>query len=164
MYSIITPNIDVYKTFVELTGAKLPKNMQPLEGSSLLPLLESKNANWEDRLLFTHCGRWKTGKVNEAKYVKMAIRSQQWRFVNNKELYDVAKDPGETKDVAATNPEVITKFKQPYDVWWNNSIPLMVNENRKKIKEQPLHLKYYKQLEEEGIPFWSPELSIKSNN
>jgi arylsulfatase len=95
--------------------------------------------------------------VDEAKYVKMAIRSQQWRFVNNKELYDVAVDPGETNNIADTNPEVISKFKLPYDQWWYNSIPLMVNENRKRVKEQPLHVRYYKQLETEGIPYWSPK-------
>ena len=89
----------------------------------------------------------------------MAIRSQQWRFVNNKELYDVMNDPGERKNVASENPEVITKFEQPYNEWWSSSIPFMINENRKRVKKQPLHLKYDKQLKEKGIPFWSPELS-----
>ena len=150
-------HVDLYKTFTELAGAKLPEDIQPLEGFSLVPLLEDTAINWKDRLLFTHCGRWKTGMVDEAKYVKMAIRSQQWRFVNNKELYDVAVDPGETNNIADTNPEVISKFKLPYDQWWNNSIPLMVNENRKRVKEQPLHVRYYKQLEAEGIPYWKPK-------
>ena len=154
----LTAQVDVYKTFAELAGVKLPKKMQPLEGRSLVTLLENTNTVWEDRMLFTHCGRWDTGMVNEAKYHKMAVRSQQWRFVNNKELYDVAKDPGETKDIAVANPEVISKFKQPYEEWWNNSIPLMVNENRQKVKKQPLHTRYQKQLKEQGISFWSPEL------
>ena len=155
----LTAHIDIYKTFVELTGAHLPKKMQSLEGRSLLPLLENTNTNtnWEDRLLFTHCGRWKTGMVNEAKYQKMAVRSQQWRFVNNKELYDVAKDPGETKNIAAEYPDVISKFEKPYSEWWKNTIPLMVNENREKIKKHPLHIRYKKQLAEQGIPYWSPE-------
>ncbi|QXP63043.1 arylsulfatase [Polaribacter sp. HaHaR_3_91] len=152
----LTAHIDLYKTFTELAGAKLPGTMQSLKGLSLIPLLENTVTNWEDRLMFTHCGRWKTGKVEEAKYTKMAIRSQQWRFVNNKELYDVINDPGETKNIALENPEVIEDFKQPYDEWWSNSIPLMVNENRKRIKEQPLHAKYYKQLKEKGILEWKP--------
>ncbi|QXP71072.1 arylsulfatase [Polaribacter sp. R2A056_3_33] len=152
----LTAHIDLYKTFTELAGAKLPETMQSLKGLSLIPLLENIATNWEDRLMFTHCGRWKTGKVEEAKYTKMAIRSQQWRFVNNKELYDVINDPGETKNIALENPEVIENFKQPYDEWWSNSIPLMVNENRKRIKEQPLHAKYYKQLKEKGILEWKP--------
>ena len=154
----LTAHIDLYKTFSELAGAKLPEKMQYLKGLSLLPLIENTATNWEDRLLFTHCGRWKTGKVEEAKYTKMAIRSQQWRYVNNKELYDVINDPGERNNVASENPEVILKFKQPYDEWWNNSIPLMVNKNRKRVKEQPLHAKYYKQLKEKGILEWNPKI------
>jgi len=151
----LTAHIDLYKTFTELVGAKLPKKMQPLEGFSFIPLLENKPTNWNDRLLFTHCGRWKTGMVNEAKYTKMAIRNQQWRFVNNTELYDVMNDPGEQKNVAKEHPDVIAKFEEPYNEWWANTIPLMVNENRKRVKKQPLHIKYDRQLEEQGIPLWS---------
>jgi arylsulfatase len=73
-------------------------------------------------------------------------------------LYDVINDPGERNNVASENPEVILKFKQPYDEWWNNSIPLMVNKNRKRVKEQPLHAKYYKQLKEKGILEWNPKI------
>ncbi|WP_179338478.1 arylsulfatase [Winogradskyella ludwigii] len=160
----LTAHVDLYKTFTELAGAKLPEDIQPLEGLSLLPLLENTTTTWKDRLMFTHCGRWKTGMVNEAKYTKMAIRSQQWRFVNNKELYDVISDPGERENVAAQNPDVITKFEQPYNEWWTNSIPLMVNENRKRVKEHPLHIRYYKQLDTKGIPYWSPKSGIAEKN
>ena len=155
----LTAHIDIYKTFVDLAGVKLPKKTQHLEGRSLVPLLEDKQENWSDRLLFFHCGRWKSGQVENAKYTKMAVRNQQWRFVNNEELYNVISDPGERINVASENPEVISKFQQPYNEWWSNSIPLMINENRKRVKKQPLHIKYEQQLKEIGIPFWSPELS-----
>ncbi|MDN3663903.1 arylsulfatase [Algibacter miyuki] len=152
----LTAHIDLYKTFTELAGAKLPETIQPIEGLSLIPLLENTEVSWEDRMLFTHCGRWKTGMVEEAKFKKMAIRNQQWRFVNNSELFNIAKDPGETTNVIEAYPEVVAKFKAPYSMWWDASIPLMINENRKKVKEQPLHSRYYKQLKDIGIPDWSP--------
>ncbi|WP_298946163.1 arylsulfatase [uncultured Polaribacter sp.] len=154
----LTAHIDLYKTFTELAGSKLPKNMQTLEGRSLLPFLENKYENWKDRLLFTHCGRWKSGQVENAKYTKMTIRSKQCRFVNNTELYDVMNDPGERRNVASENPEVISKFEQPYNEWWSSSIPFMINENRKRIKHQPLHIKYYKQLKEQGVLEWEPQI------
>jgi len=147
-------HIDIYKTFTELAGVQLPKNMQILEGISLLPMLEKKDSSLKNRLLFTHCGRWKTGGVKKAKYRKMAIRNQQWRFVNNKELYDIINDPGEKNNVFAKHPEIILKFKEPYNQWWNTSISLMINENRDRIKDYPLHVKYDQQLREIGIPFW----------
>ncbi|MCG9792354.1 arylsulfatase [Flavobacterium algicola] len=153
----LTAQIDIYQTFAELTGAKLPKKMQSLEGRSLLPLLENKKENWTDRLLFTHCGRWDTGMVNESEYKTFAVRNQKWRFVNNNELYDIATDPGETQNVFEKHPEVVATFKTPYDNWWKASVPLMVNENRAKVEDQPLHLRYNKQLKEKGIPEWAPD-------
>lgn len=154
----LTAHIDIYKTFVDLIGAKLPKKMQQLEGRSLVPLLDHKSDTiWDDRMLFVHCGRWASGKVNESKFTKFSVRTQQWKWVNTNELFDISIDPAEKKNVIDTYPEVVKSLKNPYDTWWENSIPLMVNENRKKIKEQPLHIKYYQQLKENGIPFWSPK-------
>ncbi|MDO6736281.1 arylsulfatase [Wenyingzhuangia sp. 2_MG-2023] len=154
----LTAHIDIYKTFVDLVGAKLPKKMQKLEGRSLLPLLENKsNLAWDDRMLFVHCGRWPSGKINEAKFDNFAVRTQQWRWVNTDQLYDVSIDPGEKNNVIAEHQDVVDQLKKPYDNWWSNSIPLMVNENRKKIKKQPLHTKYYEQLKAKGIPSWSPK-------
>jgi len=155
----LTAHIDIYKTFAELAGVKLPEKKEDLEGRSLIPLLENKTINWEGRLLFTHCGRWKSGQVEDAKFNKMSIRNQKWLFVNNSELYDIENDPGEKNNIAISNPKVIAAFKEPYNEWWKNSIPLMVNENRKRIKEQPLHILYYKQLKEQGIPEWKPKMN-----
>ncbi|MDW5290115.1 arylsulfatase [Formosa sp. PL04] len=154
----LTAHIDLYKTFTELAGAKLPKDMQNIDGRSLIPLLENPKAEWTDRELFVHCGRWDAGKVDEAKYSKMAVRSQQWRFINNEQLYDISNDPSETTDVSLQHPEIIQKFRTHYDFWWNETIPLMVNENLDKVKQHPLHLRYNKQLKEKGIPEWNPEL------
>ncbi len=156
----LAAHIDIYQTFVELAGVKLPEKIQPLEGRSLVPLLKNSKSKWEDRLLFTHCGRWASGKIDEAQYKSFAVRNQKWRFVNNDQLYDIASDPGETINVFDAYPQVISTFKAPYDNWWQESIPLMVNENRTKVDEHPLHIRYNKQLKEQGIPDWSPELNL----
>ena len=153
----LTAHIDLYKTFSELAGAKLPSKMQALDGSSLLPLLEDPKAKWPDRELFVHCGRWSAGKRDEAKFEKCAVRSERWRFVNNKQLYDISADPGEIKDVAAAYPEVVDQLRKSYDKWWESVLPLMVNEGLPKVKNHPLHIRYNKQLEEKGIPEWAPE-------
>lgn len=154
----LTAHIDIYKTFCELAGAKLPAKMQGLDGRSLLPLLENPKAEWPARELFVHCGRWPEGQRDKFKYIKCAVRSARWRFVNNTELYDISKDPGETKDVAASYPEVVAQMRKSYDQWWETVLPLMVNEGQPKVApdEQPLALRYNKQLKDKGIPEWSP--------
>ena len=150
----LTAHIDLYPTFVELAGAKLPETAQEMDGRSLVPLLEDPKAEWPDRELFIHCGRWDTGKREASKFKKCAVRTQQWRLVNNKSLYDISKDPSETMDVFAEHPEVVAKLQKSYDAWWDSTLPFLVNEGLPKVAQddQPLSIRYYKQLEEEGIP------------
>jgi arylsulfatase len=154
----LTAHIDLYKTFSELAGVKLPKNMQEIDGRSLLPLLEDPKAEWPDRELFINSGRWKAGQREARKYSLCAVRSEQWRFVNNEELYDISVDPGEKNNVAAVNPEVIKELSKSYEFWWESTLPLMVNEGLPLVqpKDQPLSIRYNKQLEEMGIPEWNP--------
>lgn len=154
----LTAHIDIYPTLVELAGAKLPEKMQPLDGRSLLPLFQAKEVEWTDRELFVHCGRWKPGKREDEKYKKCAVRSERWRLVNHSELYDVAADPGESLDVAAANPEVVSRLQASFDRWWESAKPLMVNETMPKLsqKQQPFAIRYEKQLKEKGIPDWKP--------
>lgn len=154
----LTAHIDLYQTISELAGAKLPENMQTLDGRSLLPLLENPQADWADRELFVHCGRWKDGQRDDFKFRKCAVRTERWRLVNNNELYDISNDPGETNDVAEQHPEVVDQLRRSYDQWWTSALPLMVNEGLPKVapKDLPFPKRYEKQLEEEGIPDWMP--------
>ena len=153
----LTAHIDLYKTFCELAGAKLPDKMQELDGRSLLPLLKDSKADWPDRELFIHCGRWAAGRRESAKYEKCAVRTDRWRFVNNAQLYDISTDPGEKTDVSKSHSEVIAQLRKSYDTWWESVLPLMVNEGLPKVKNHPLHIRYNKQLEEKGIPDWAPD-------
>jgi len=152
----LTAHIDLYKTFAELAGAKLPEKMQALDGRSLLPLLEDAKAAWPDRETFVHCGRWNPGQREKFKYVKCAVRTERWRFVNNTYLFDIPNDPGELKDVAAEHPDVVERLKKSYEDWWASTEPLLVNEGlpRVAVEDQPLGVRYHKQLKERGIPAW----------
>ena len=145
-------------TFCDLAAAKLPAKMQEIDGRSLLPLLENPSAKWADRELVIHCGRWNPGKHEESKYKKCAVRTQEWRFVDNKKLYNITTDPGEKSDVASAHPEVVAELRKTYEKWWNAVLPLMVNEGLPKVGkgEHPLALRYEKQLKEKGIPDWMP--------
>ena len=155
----LTAHFDLYKTFCELAGVTLPAKMQELDGRSLLPLLKDPKADWPDQERFVHCGRWNSGRRDSFKFTKCAVRTERWRFVDNKELYDISNDPGETTNVARAHPDVITKLRQSYDQWWTSVLPLMVNEGLPKVKpeDQPLAIRYNKQLKEKGIPEWAPE-------
>jgi arylsulfatase A-like enzyme len=57
----LTAHIDIFKTFIDLAGAKIPANIQQIDGRTMLPLLEDSKFKWEDRQLFVHKGRWEKG-------------------------------------------------------------------------------------------------------
>lgn len=154
----LTAHIDLYLTFSELAGAELPPQMQVLDGRSLLPLLEDPGTDWPDRKLFVHCGRWKAGERETAKFTKCAVRTEHWRFVNDAELHFIPEDPGEQENVADQHPELLEDLRASYNDWWTSVHPLMVNEGLPRVKpdDQPLAIRYYKQFEEQGIREWSP--------
>ena len=153
----LAAHIDLFPTFVELAGAKVPGKTQPLDGRSLVPLLHNPDAAWKDRYLFVHRGRWRKGtSPDRDQYASCAVRTQRFRFVNNKELYDISADRGETTDVADKHPDVIKAIRVAYDAWWAETRPLMVNEDVPLAKERPYFVLYEKQLAEGGIPEWKP--------
>ena len=155
----LTAHIDLYPTFCELAGVTLPDSVQELDGRSLVPLLKDSKAAWPDRELFIHCGRWPEGRKEDFEFKKCAVRTERWRLVNNNQLFDISADPSETIDVAAANPEVVSKLQDSYDQWWSSLSPFMVNEGLPAVQpeDQPLAVRYRQQLEEKGIPEWAPE-------
>ncbi len=153
----LTAHIDLFPTFTELAGASLPPNTQKLDGRSMVPLLEDPDADWPDRYLFVHVGRWPKGAdPDKYKYTKCAVRGSRFRFVNNEELYDIKSDPKETTNVAEKYPDVVKAMRAAYDAWWAETRPLMVNENVPYAKERPFWVLYEKQAKEQGIPEWVP--------
>lgn len=154
----LTAHLDIYPTFAELAGAQLPDDMQTLEGRSLLPLLRDDEADWSDRELFIHCGRWNEGKREASKYIKSGVRTDRWRLINNTQLFDIPADPGELTDVAAVNPDVVNRLQAAFDKWWESTLPLMVNEGLATIspEDQPFAKRHAKQKKEQGIPDWVP--------
>ncbi len=113
----LSAHIDIFPTLAELTGAKLSDDVRKqVEGRSLLPLLTNPKAEWPDRTLVHHVGRWGKGKAADSKYAKCAIQSSQYTLVNNTELYDLKADPGEAKNVIAEHPK-----------WSLNSAPPMTS-------------------------------------
>ena len=65
--------------------------------------------------------------------------------MNNKELYDIKADPGETKNVIAEYTEVVAAMRAAYDQWWEAVLPALENENAVGPKVNPFKERYWKQ-------------------
>ncbi|MEQ8878756.1 MAG: family 78 glycoside hydrolase catalytic domain [Cyclobacteriaceae bacterium] len=93
-------NIDVPSTIVDLAGAKQPEGWQ---GKSLVPLLKNPQYDLErDTILIEHLWEFEHIPPSEG------VRTANWkylRYVNDQsieELYDLSKDPQETKNLATS--------------------------------------------------------------
>jgi arylsulfatase len=74
-------------------------------------------------------GNAESSDPDNYKDTKCAVRNERFRFVNNSELYDLYKDPGETENVADLHPEVVEQMSLAYEQWWSEVRPFLVNEN-----------------------------------
>lgn len=144
--SALTAHIDIFRTLAEIAGATLHDAVnKQAEGRNLLPLLNNPHANWPDRTLVTHLGRWPRGEAAKSKYGGCSIRNQRYSLVNNRELYDLKNDHGESKNVLAEHPDVVQQLRTAYDKWWESVLPCLENENVVGPKTNPFHDLYYKQ-------------------
>lgn len=150
----LTAHIDMFKTFCDLAGAKIPEDIQEIEGRSILPLLQNKKTSWKDRMLFHHRGRW-SGNPEDKRDIG-SVRTQRWRLIGEKQLYDIKNDPKEGNNVAEDYPEIVDELRKSYLKWWQEARSFMINENRVFIEEAPHKVRYKKQKSSIGIPEWNP--------
>ena len=166
IFPALVAHVDLFKTFCDLAGAKIPDNIQSIDGVSMLPLLEKPKRIFGR--IVTYLYIVDVGGIgidpNENKYNGGAVRTQRWRLIFPKNstsedsaiLFDISKDKFQTNNVTNQYPEVTKKLKKIYDQWWEETLPLLINENRKISDEFPLHTRFNKQLKESGISDWAP--------
>ena len=111
----LAAHIDVLPTLLEACGATAPRGVK-LDGRSLMPLLRGDPRPWPDRTLFF---QWHRGDEPEL-FRSCAARNQRWKLVNGQELYDLASDPAESKDLSAEQPAIAAKLRQEYEAWFQD--------------------------------------------
>ncbi|QDV68704.1 Arylsulfatase [Rosistilla carotiformis] len=150
----IAAHLDVFPTLVDLAGGTLPSGQ--VDGRSLVPLIGDPKADWADRFLFSHQGRWKTGEEpNDYQWKNFSVRNQRFRWVGTEALFDMQADPGQTTNVIQDHPEVVQSMREAYDRWWKATRPMMVNEDAPMSKTRPFHVAFERQKRASGIPNWT---------
>jgi arylsulfatase len=141
--------MDVFPTVARLCSASLPT--KPLDGIDIWPLLSGERAVIErDVLLYfdnwdIQCARrmnWKLhiARHNTGAYMPAPPNGRHNFVLPRPELYDLARDPDESYDVAAQNPRIVTEmirqiddllkgFPEPVQQAWAESHGRSVNAN-----------------------------------
>jgi len=146
-------HVDLFPTLAELAGAAVPADVAAgLDGRSLVPLLRNPRADWPERNLVTHVGRWAKGQAAESKYLPCRIRNSRYSLVSDArngakqwELFDLKSDYGEKNNIALDYPELVREFAAAYDQWWTSVQPLLVNETAPGPKVNPFKALYWQQ-------------------
>ena len=106
----LAQSVDVYPTLAELAGLPAPEGPQPLDGLSLVPVLQDPAKRIRDHAYHAY-PRNKLGR---------AIRTERYRLVEWKgqnglaeyELYDYQSDPIESQNYSASQPIVLENLKK----------------------------------------------------
>jgi len=106
---------DFFPTILELAGLPAAPKLHA-DGRSLVPLFKGKplperNLYWH--YPHYHGSAWKPGA---------AIRAGSWKLIefyetNQSELYNLAQDPGETTDLAKSEPATLERLQQELKTW-----------------------------------------------
>ncbi len=116
--NILSAHFDLLPTLVELADLDFAPKL-PLDGRSLVPLLRHVEATWPERTLFVHTQR----EEIPPKWRNSAVMFKHWRLVNGSELYNLADDPGQQRDLAMDHPTVVTQLRAEYEMWWSGLQP-----------------------------------------
>jgi len=107
--------LDIMPTLVDAAGASYPesrngKPLLPLEGHSLLPLMENPAAEMPvPELYWEHFG-------------DRAVRIADWKLVRGKResdwnLFDLSADPTELNDLSDQFPDKVLELREKYSTW-----------------------------------------------
>lgn len=111
--------LDILPTVLAAVKAQV-KPAKTLDGVNLIPYLTGENPAKPHDSLF-----WRFGQ-------QWAVRQGDWKLVVARggsmqpELYNLADDIGELKNLAAEKPEVVARLKSAYDAWNAEQAPASV--------------------------------------
>lgn len=108
--------MDLTATMLDAAGVSLKKD-ETIDGTSLEPLLRGEEFSHEP--LYFHYPHFAFHKENRP---GSAIRDGDHKLIlhyddDSVELYDLARDIGETKDLAAAMPEEAAKLRRQLEAW-----------------------------------------------
>ncbi len=111
----LAETVDIYPTLTRLAGVKLASGTQPIDGADLTPVLRDPA---------TRVRPYAYHAFNRPGRIGQAIRTDRYRLIRWTqeasgqrvyELYDMAGDPGETRNIADARPGVRAQLEAMLD-------------------------------------------------
>jgi arylsulfatase len=160
---VTAAHIDLLPTIASACRAPLPRGVK-IDGHDLLPLMEGRKVDWENRSLFFY---W-TRKYPEM-YQNMALQKGPYKLVGQTsfdagiddfQLFHIASDPYELENLVEEQKSLALELKQEMDAQYYELVasPHLVNQPRISIgtrHENPVYLNRNDAGGERGV--WTQE-------
>ena len=107
IYDQPTSTLDLFPTICAAVGIKVPSGIK-LDGVDLTPFVNGQSTGVPHETLF-----WSNGP-------NIAVRRGNWKLVKSYEnawLFDLAKDLGESKNLAKSEPKIVEQLERAYQEW-----------------------------------------------
>ena len=115
----VTRGVDILPTLIDLCDLQAPDGWT-CDGLSLASHLRRPDQSVAARISIVQYGHANedvefgfTGRE------QAAVMWRQWRLVQGRELYNVQDDPGQQRDAAAANPELVKSMRDDHAAWWD---------------------------------------------
>lgn len=135
-------HIDILPTVLDYAGSSLPAGVE-IDGRSLRPLLAGAGG-WPDRTLFmSYPGERALRDGPPAPFPGGMAVTERLKMVDGTELFDLAADPGERRNVAAEHPEILARLREEYLAHWREAARERAPQPRVHVghpEENPTHL------------------------
>lgn len=105
---------DVMPTLIELCNLE-KSEIDTLDGMSFVPYLTDTVTTYPERTIITDTQR----EEMPEKWKNSAVMTQRWRLIKGYELYDMERDPGQTRNVAGYYPTTVRQLREEYNQWWD---------------------------------------------
>ena len=102
-------HIDFMPTILEQLNIKLDDNFKPLNGISLIPLINGKQV--DEKIAYTETANPLDADAPPKKPNTKSVRTSKWKFIlneydNSKEFYNLENDPNELENIAGNGLEM----------------------------------------------------------
>ena len=120
-------SFDILPTVMDALEVSPPET-KDFDGKSILPLIEGKSKTHHDALY------WDTADAKKG----WAVRKGDWKLrgdAKSLELFNLAKDPSEERNLAKSNPEKVKSLQKLYTAWRAEMPPPNSELSKKKKKK-----------------------------
>ena len=102
-------HVDFMPTILDQLNIELDENFKPLDGVSLIPLINGKP--FDEKIAYTETANPLDANSPPKKPNTRSVRTSKWKFIlneynNSRELYDLENDPDELENIAGSGLEM----------------------------------------------------------